>query len=226
MEEIEKITLRRLINMTNRKSLSTTQKGFSLIELMVTVGVSSVIMLGMGSMTAQMSSNYNNFSQKMGVMSLVNEFMVTANTFGNCNGLFGAGFPTGFNEAMATSATGWPIYVTLSGENLTAGFTSPRTSTYFQTVQFQMPNPAARIARYTTPITATYFGLINYTAQRTTQKTGGMALRPRIMGPIAIRVNSANALEACVGLQSPEFRCIMSATTPNTWNIGTGTCVP
>lgn len=203
----------------------TEKKGFSLIELMITMAVSSIVMLGIGSMSGKMASNYNDVAQKIGLLNLINEFVVTTTSAGNCNTLFNP-LPTGFNYTQATSATGWPLSLALGGENLADGFTSTRNSAYFQTLRFQMPSVSSYFSNYVQLNTITYFGLISYTAQRLGQKIGGIALRPRILGSIAIRVGPGNDVQQCLGMQSPEFRCITSLTSSYTWDISTNTCIP
>lgn len=197
--------------------------GVSLVELMITMGVSMVLMMGALEYFRNVSSLQSDIASKTGVTSMVAEFSTMVNASGNCNMLFPALPQAGFSEANAISAAGTPITIQINNRPLGDG-TQASSHLRVQSIRFQMPNPSAKFSTYNVPDTSTYFGIIRLIPEKMALTAGGGALREQALGSVAIRVNDANQIVSCVSLQSPEFRCVTSSTAVNNWDIAGSSC--
>lgn len=201
--------------------------GFSLIELIVSISIMSITLMGMMSMFQFFNRQYSDMASRMGVISLTNELSSVTNGRADCSSLIPGSFPTNhptfYTQAIGTS--GFPIQINLGGATLSAGANLQEYRLRVDNVRFKML-PGNFYHNYTTGNRSTYFGHIEVALRKSSDTaSGGYALRPRTLGNFALRMdNTGQNINGCVGITSEEMECLMSASPPNSWNPSTNAC--
>lgn len=166
------------------------KSGFSLIQVMVAIGIMSI--LGMTTLSLIQNANKSMalMSTKLDQLSLINEFQVLSQSETACLSAFQNSTP--FNATQSATSTGQETQIRLPGNRIVA---EQRNYGALRVTDLKFVNARK--------ISDGINGTINYStnlflgAEATSQVLGPKAMKGRIVGSIFLVVNSARDIIAC-----------------------------
>jgi prepilin-type N-terminal cleavage/methylation domain-containing protein len=167
--------------------------GFTLIEIMIAVGLLTVAALGVASMAVLMLRSSNSYKSEVGAITLRGSIQEALKTAQSCQTLMS--FPSGFDPVRAATADGVPVQINLPGTGLIVqSATVPSLDLNIGSLQFSNAISAGVNANGN----RLYYGMININASKvSTESLGSQQMRGRMVASVIIETNAANVFVGC-----------------------------